>query len=131
MYTLIAIFYISMISIVTMLLLKRKEVNTGHPSIISRVGAGTDHIFSIVFSSIKRWISYWNKHTFIAISQWLAFHVLLRIRKIYVELKHRALVNPHTKKVIDAVRGRAEIRHEGASFYLRRISTDSSQPRIK
>ena len=131
MYTLIVAFYVSLIGIVVMVLLKRREVKSGHPSLVSRIGAGTDHIFNVIFGSIRRAVNFFNRHTMIALSQWLAFHVLLRMRKIYIELKHRALINPHTKKVIDAVRGRAEIRHEGASFYLRRISNEPVHPRIK
>jgi preprotein translocase subunit SecG len=124
MYTLIIIFYASFLGIITMLLLKRREVKTGKRSILSRMGAGADRLFNAIFGAVKQGFSYFNKHTFIAISQWIAFHVLLRIRNIYVELKHRALVNPHTRKVIDAVRGRGEVRKEGVSLYLRRISTE-------
>ncbi len=122
MYPLITIFYISLISIVVMLLLKRHEVKTGRPTIVSRMGRGTDHIFQTVFTAVRRFVSYLNKHTFIAIAQWIAFHVLKRIRNIYVEIKHRFISTPHGKKLIDAVRGRGEVTNHGASFYLRRIS---------
>ncbi len=63
-----------------------------------------------------------NRKTFIALAQYITFHILYRIRKVYVELKHRALMNPHGKRMIDAIRGRGEINKHGASFYLRRIS---------
>lgn len=122
MYTLIAIFYVSLFGMLFMLLLKRSEVKSGKRNIVSRLGTGTDHVFSAVFSMIGKWISYANRKTFIVIAQWIAFHVLLRIRKVYVEIKSAALANPHSKKVIDAVRGRADVKRHGASFYLRRIS---------
>ncbi len=122
MYTLIAIFYASLLCMLIMLLLKRAEVKSGRRNIVSRLGRGTDHVFGAVFSTIGRWISYVNRKTFIVIAQWIAFHVLLRIRKVYVEVKSAALANPHSKKVIDAVRGRADVKRHGASFYLRRIS---------
>lgn len=122
MYTLISIFYVSLIGIVLMLLLKRKEAMTGHPSLVSRFGQRTDHIFSAVFSAVRRGLSYINKHTFIALAQWLAFHILVHVRRVYVEIKHWALNYSHSRKVIDMVRGKGEVKKHGASFYLRRIS---------
>jgi len=121
MYTLITIFYISLLGIILMLLLKRHEVRTGKPTVVSRLGRGTDYIFQNMFSSMWRFVSYMNRHTFIAIAHWIAFHVLLRIRNIYVEMKHWFISTPQGKKLIDAVRGRGEIKNHGASLYLRRI----------
>lgn len=125
MYTLIALFYISLLGIVLMLLLKRHEVKSGHPTIVSRLGRGTDSLFHTIFSAIGEVVSYVNKHTFIAIAQWVAFHILKRIRAVYVELKDKALANPHSKKVLDAVRGRGVVVDHGSSLYLRRIGADS------
>ncbi len=110
-----------------MILLKRREVTTGEQSFISKLGEGSDHIFAAFFRGIRRCISYINKHTFIALAQWVAFHVLVRVRKIYVEIKHQALQNTHSKKVIDMVRGKGEIKKHGASFYLRRISGEDKK----
>ncbi len=107
-----------------MIYIKSQEVKTGKLSIFSRIFSDTDLFFNKLFESTKRGISYFNKHTFIVVSQWIAFHVLYRIRKVYVDVKHEALLNPHSRKVIDAVRGRGEVRKEGASFYLRRISNE-------
>jgi hypothetical protein len=86
------------------------------------MGKKTDHIFQSVFTSIRRYASYMNKHTFIAIAHWIAFHILMRIRNVYVEIKHRFISTPHGKRLIDAVRGRGEVTDHGVSFYLRRIS---------
>ncbi len=127
MLTLIVPFYISIIGIALMILLKRREVYSGHQSIVSKIGSGSDHFFHGIFSKMHQFISYINKHTFIALAQWVAFHVLLRIRKVYVEIKHHLLNNPHGKRMIDAVRGRGEVRSHGASFYLRRISQDKGK----
>ncbi len=124
MYTLITIFYVSLVGIVVMLLLKRREAHTGHPSLVSRFGQGTDHIFTAFFGGIGRVASYVNRHTFIALAQWIAFHVLVHMRKVYVEVKHQALANTHSKKVIDMVRGKGEVKKHGASFYLKRLSND-------
>jgi hypothetical protein len=105
-----------------MILLKRYEVKNGRPTLVSRLGSSIDNGLYAIFLSVKRFIGYFNRKTAIAIVQVLAYHILLRIRRVYVELKHRALLNPHGKKLIDAVRGRGEVRNHGASFYLRRIS---------
>jgi hypothetical protein len=122
MYTLITIFYVSLVGMTLLVVLKRREAISGHPSIVSRFGSGTDHIFQAVFSRVGRAISYVNKHTFIAMGHLIAFHVLKFVRGFYVELKHRFISNPQGKKLIDAVRGRGELRADGASFYLRRIA---------
>jgi len=122
MYTLITIFYISLLGIILMILFKRHEVTSGKQSIFSRLGRGSDHIFQVFFTGISEGISYINKHTFIAVAQWLTFHVLVRVRKVYVEIKHRALENPHGRRMMDAIRGRGEIKDHGASFYLRKIA---------
>lgn len=121
MYTLIVIFYVSFLCILVMLLLKGREAKTGHPNLISRLGRGTDAYFHVVFTKIGETISYVNRHTFIALAHWIAIHVLTHIRKIYVEIKHRFITHPHGKKVMDAVRGRAELSDTGASAYLKRI----------
>lgn len=122
MYTLISLFYISFVGIIAMILLKRYEVKSGNPTLVSRLGSSIDHWLYSVFLMVKKMIGYINRKTAIAIIQILAYHILLRIRRVYVEIKHRALLNPHGKKLIDAVRGRGEVRNHGASFYLRRIS---------
>ena len=122
MLPIITIFYVSFLGIVVMLLLKKHEVKSGHPTIVSRMGRLTDNFFHVIFSTVGQFFSYINKHTFIALGHWIAFHVLIRIRKVYVEMKHRALEHPQGKKMLDAVRGRGEVKDHGASFYLRRIA---------
>ena len=127
MYILIILFYLSLLGIAGMVFLKRHEVKTGKATIVSRLGRGTDHLFHAIFTAVGTGISYINKRTFIAIAQWIAYHILLRTRKVYVEIKHQALANPHGKKMIDAVRGRGEVRNHGASFYLRRIAAEEGR----
>ena len=122
MYALITIFYVSLLVMVLMIGLKSREARTGKRTIVSRMGQGTDHFFVSIYLSVKKLISYWNRRTAVALAHWFAYHILFRIRKIYVELKHRALMNPHGRRLINAVRGRGEVRREGASFCLRRIA---------
>ncbi|OHA24292.1 MAG: hypothetical protein A3B11_02325 [Candidatus Taylorbacteria bacterium RIFCSPLOWO2_01_FULL_44_26] len=119
--TIIILFYISLLGMIYMIFLKSGEMNSGRRNILSRLGSGADHIFQSAFQSVGQGISYINKHTFIALAHWLAYHVLVRVRNVYVEIKHYVLANPHGKRLIDAVRGRGEIRNHSASFYLRRI----------
>jgi len=121
MYTTISIFYVSLIGIITMIQLKRREIESQRPSVTSKLGRTADSFFMSVWDTVRRWISYMNKKTFFVMAQWLAFHILLRVRRVYVEIKHRTLANPHGRHLMNAVRGRGEIRHHGASFYLRRI----------
>ena len=105
-----------------MLLLKRYESKSGKPTIISRLGRRSDNFFHIIFSSINALFSYINKHTAIAFGHWVAFHILVHIRRVYVEIKARFISHPQGKKMIDAVRGRGNVSKEGASFFLRRIA---------
>lgn len=121
-YVLIALFYAAFLGIIGMIALKRREVRTGRESVISRLGKGSDRFFHYIFSSVRQGFSYFNKKTLIAIAQLVAYHVLVRLNNIFLSLKEKALANPHSRKVIDAVRGRADVRYEGASFYLRRIA---------
>ncbi len=121
MYPLIAIFYISLLGIVAMILLKRREIISGRATAVSNFGRRSDRFFQWVWAGGSRFMTGFNRQTFIALSQWLAYHILFQVREVYVELKHRALMNPHGRKLIDAVRGRGEINNHGVSFYLRRI----------
>lgn len=120
----IIVFYIALFGILIMIWGKSREISKGKISFFSRIGTTSDHFFKRSFFAIKKTVGYFNRKTFIALTQWIAFHILLRIRKVYVELKHKALMNPHSRKVVDAVRGRGNIQNHGASFYLRRIASD-------
>lgn len=124
MYTLISIFYISLLAMAAMLLMKRREVVSGKESWVSRAGAGSDHIFQAAYAAVRKGLSYFNRKTFAALMHLIAYHVLLRVRRVYVDVKAAALAHPSGKKLIDAVRGRGEVKDHGASFYLRRISAD-------
>ena len=121
MYILVASFYISLLGIISMIVLKRFELRSANTNSSANVSSLEIRLQNI-YNSINRSLKMLNRKTFIALAQYITFHILYRIRKVYVELKHRALMNPHGKKMIDAIRGRGEINKHGASFYLRRIS---------
>lgn len=104
-----------------MIILKRFEVKT----LSSQANASDSYIeltLKKFYSDFNRYLKMINKKTFIALAQYITYHVLFFVRRVYVEIKHRTLLNPHGKRMIDAVRGRGEIKNHGASFYLRRIS---------
>ena len=124
MITLILLFYISLVGIIAMTLYKRHEIKTGKTLALSRIGEKTDQVFHRALTRVRDGISYFNKHTFIAMAQWIAYHILIRVRNWYIQLQLRAHKNPHMKKVIDMVRGRGEVNKQGVSFYLRRISSN-------
>lgn len=119
MFILISTFYISLAGIISMILLKRRELKKDNPS---SDNSAIEHALSKFFKRIQYSLKLINRKTFVALIQFITFHILFRIRKIYVEIKHRTLLNPHGKRMIDAVRGRGEVKNHGASFYLRRIS---------
>ncbi|MDE2188708.1 MAG: hypothetical protein KGJ35_03210 [Patescibacteria group bacterium] len=127
MYILITIFYLSLAIIVFMLWSKRTELATGKQSLVSRLGQNSDHVFHRLHADFMEVVSYFNKHTFIAFTQWIAAHVLLWLRTLYIKIFHLAHRNPHTKKVIDMVRGEIEINTQGgASFFLKKIAPDTN-----
>lgn len=107
-----------------MMLGKRREMASENKSVFARIGSPLDPHTAGFFARIKEFISYINKHTFVSLAHWIAYHILFRIRNVYVSIKHKTLENPQGKKLIDAVRGRGEVKDHGASFYLRRISAD-------
>ena len=126
MIALIIIFYLAFISIILMLWTKSRELSTGRQSLVSRLGDETDHIFHKMHDDIRTAVSYFNKHTFIAFLQWVAAHILSWFRTLYIKLFHLAHRHPHSKKVIDMVRGKGEVSGQGgASFFLKKISDDS------
>ena len=119
----IVAFYLSLFGLVLMVWLKRREVRSGQVAVTSKIANKSDVFFHNIFAKISHAFGIVNRQTFINIAQWIAFHILKRIRNVYVELKYKALSNPHSKKVLDAVRGKADINPQGASFYLKRISS--------
>jgi hypothetical protein len=121
------IFIISLLGIVGMLFLKLHEVKTGKQSLISRLGESTDHHVHDAYDAVKYFISHLNRRTAIAAAQWVAVHVLSWLRSIYHRIYRLAHLNPHSKKVIDIVRGKVEVqRNGGSSFFLKEISEDAA-----
>src|ERR1035437_7025504 len=126
MITLITIFYLSFILMITMLWMKRLELVSGKKYFLSNLADKNDHIFEKLHNDIRTVVSYFNKHTFIAFIQWIAAGILLWLRNLYIKLFHIARKYPHSKKVIDMVQGKGEVNaNGGVSFFLKKISDDS------
>lgn len=120
------IFAVALLGMVGMILLKIGEVRGGKKSLLSRAGDNTDQHVHAAYDKVKYAFRYLNKRSGIALVQWVAFHFLSWMHEIYkwaYDVAHR---HPHSKRVIDMVRGRGEVdKNGGSSFYLKQISADS------
>lgn len=117
------IFFVALALIVLMMSLKAHEIKKGKKLLFSRLAERTDNFFEKMYKGIKDFISFANKQTAIALIQWIAYHILSWIRTLYLKLHDKAHAHPHSKKVIDMVRGKGEVhKGGGASFYLKKIS---------
>lgn len=121
----IIFFFVSLAFIITMVVIKSMEIQKGKKYFFSRLAEKTDHLFQKVYTAIKDAISYVNKHNLIALLQIIAYHILSWIRKGYLKVHAKAHAHPHSKKVIDMVKGKGEVHKGGASFYLKRISEEN------
>jgi hypothetical protein len=118
-------FLVSFAGILVMIQLKAKELRSGRKSWLSFITQRTDNFFNNVFSGVRTFFSYFNRRSALALTQWIAYHILSWVRSAYLWIREKAHAHPHSKKVIDMVRGRGEIdRNSGTSFYLRKISDD-------
>jgi phosphoglycerate dehydrogenase-like enzyme len=121
-------FYVALITIILMIVAKHIEIKSGKKSIISRLGVGTDHIVQNAYNKVTFVFSHMNKNTSVNVLQWAAFHVLSFMRGIYISLREKAHRHPHSKKVIDMVTGKGEVKHTGgASFFLKKIAEETKK----
>ncbi len=115
-------FYISYAGIVGMIFYKSTELSSGRKLFLSRWADTTNDKIHLVYNETRRYISYINKRSALALVQWIAYHILSWARECYIWLHKKAHAHPPSKKVIDMVRGRGEVqRNRGASVYLKRI----------
>ncbi len=106
-----------------MISIKVYEIRSGKKSIISKVSDNTNHIVHNFFNATKKFISYFNRKTALALLQWIAYHILSWVRKTYIRLRNMAHMHPPSKKVLDMVRGKGDInKNGGSSIYLKMIS---------
>ena len=118
----------SLIAIIFMIVAKHIEIKSGKKSILSRLGMGTDHIVQNAYNKVTFVFSHVNKNTSVHILQWIAFHTLSVLRNVYIDLREKAHRHPHSKKVIDMVTGKGEVKHTGgASFFLKKIAEETKK----
>jgi hypothetical protein len=123
------IFAIALLGIVGMILLKIGEVRGGKKSLLSRMGDSTDQHVHSAYDRVRYAFRYINKKSAIALVQWIAFHFLSVVHEVYKWMYDKAHRHPHSKRVIDMVRGRGEVNNNGgSSFYLKQISADGPKP---
>ena len=121
-------FYISFVGIIGMLGLKSLEIKSGRKSWISKLSENTNHIVYAGYDSVKRVLSHLNRKSAIALIQWIAYHILSWARELYIWARKKAHAHPPSKKVIDMVRGKGEVKKNGGtSFYLRSISEEDEE----
>ncbi len=105
---------------------KAMELRSGKKSWISRLADKTNHIVHDYISNVKRYISYINRRSALALVQWIAYHILTWARNAYIWAYKKAHAHAPSKKVIDMVRGKGEVnRNGGSSFYLKSISDNN------
>ena len=125
-------FYISFLGILGMLGFKVSEIRSGKKTLLSKLADKTDGRLRKYYSTLRIALSYVNKKSAIALVQWIAFHVLSRARSIYIWIQKKAHAHPPSKRVIDMVRGRGEIKkNSGVSFFLKSISSDDTEEEVK
>ena len=121
-------FYVSFLGILGMVWVKMAEIRSGNKSWISKLADKTNHKVRDYYYSIRKFISYINRKSALALVQWIAYHILTWARNAYIWAYKKAHAHAPSKKVIDMVRGRGEInRNGGSSFYLKSISTNFSE----
>jgi len=122
------IFFISLLGIITMIVLKSIELRSGKKSLFFRMGAGTDHLVYGAYQKIRFVFSHINKHNAVNFLQWIAYHVLSVFHKLFMWVRDKAHRHPHSKKVIDMVKGKIEINQNGgASFFLKKIAEETKE----
>ena len=125
------VFLVALAGIAGMIELKYLEIKKGRKLFLSRLGESTDHIVHAAYDHVRIFLSHFNRRTCIEAAQYIAVHVLSWLRSIYIRLYHLAHRNPHSKKVIDMVRGRGEANSNGgSSFYIKQMVQEHEASRV-
>lgn len=119
-------FYVSFLGIISMVGFKAIELRSGKKSWISKLSDKTNHKVHEYYDNFTNTLRYVNRHSALALVQWIAYHILSWARNVYIWAYKKAHSHAPSKKVIDMVRGRGEInRNSGSSFYFKSISGNS------
>ncbi len=121
--TFVLSFYASLIGMLGMISIKAMELRSGRKSLVSRLADKTNHIVHDYYFRVKKFFSYFNRRSAVALVQWIAYHILSWGRAIYIWIYNKAHSHAPSKKVIDMVRGKGDVnRNGGSSVYLKKIS---------
>lgn len=122
------IFFISLLGMTFMVILKSAELRSGKKSLFSRAGSSTDHLVYAAYGKTRSGLLKINKKNIINFVQLIAYHVLSVAHKAYMYVHDKAHSHPHSKKVIDMVKGKIEVgQHGGSSFYLKQIAEETKE----
>lgn len=124
----IILFYLSFLGILGMFTNNAIEMRSGKKSWISNIADKTNHIVHNYYAHFKKFISYLNRRTALALVQWIAYHILTYARNSYIWAYKKAYAYTPSKKVIDMVKGKGEVKRKGgSSFYLKSISNSNEE----
>ncbi len=124
-------FYISFAGILGMLGFKAMEIRSGKKSWISHLADNTNHLVHDAYHDIRKFFSYFNRKSALALVQWIAYHILSWARATYIWAYKKAHAHAPSKKVIDMVRGRGEVnKNGGASFYWKKLTHGEEEEAI-
>lgn len=116
-------FFVSLLGIVGMLVLKARRLKMDARSKFSFVSEKVDGKIRVAFGGVRTFFSYFNRKSAVALLQWIAYHILSWMRSLFLWLQEKAHAHPHSRKVIDMVRGKGELDMTGgASFYLKNLA---------
>ncbi len=108
--------------------IKAIEIRSGKKSWISSLAELTNENFHDAYRWFRKMISYVNRRSIIMLVQWIAYHILSWAKEGYIWLHNKAHAYPHSKRVLDMVKGKGEVnKNGGASIYLKRISDEGEE----
>ncbi len=117
------VFFVALLGIIVMLYLKARRLRLDTRSHFSFLSAKVDGKIRFSFAKVRKFFSYFNRKSAVALIEWIAYHMLSWIRSVYIWIQNKAHAHPPSKKVIDMVRGKGEIdTMGGASFYLKNLA---------
>jgi hypothetical protein len=116
-------FYISILGILGMIGFKAIEVRSGKKTLITKLSDRTNHRVYDAYIKVKRFISYFNRKSALALIEWIAYHILSWARGVYLWIYKKAHEHGPTKRIIDMVRGKGDAnRNGGSSFYFKNLT---------
>ena len=74
------------------------EIRSGRKYWVSKVADSMNHRVHAWFFKVKRFFSYFNRKTALALIQWIAYHILSWARRIYLWAYKKAHSHPPSKK---------------------------------